>query len=106
MDNGTEFTSRALDAWAYWNHVHLDFSQPGKPVDNCLIEAFNGSLRRECLSQHWFASLAEAQPLLTTWQEEYNTVRPHTSLAHRSPRTINHGGPYLPDLSRLPICSS
>jgi putative transposase len=51
MDNGTEFTSRALDAWAYWNGVQLDFSRPGKPVDNCLIEAFNGSFRRECLSQ-------------------------------------------------------
>jgi putative transposase len=46
VDNGTEFTSRALDAWAYWNRVQLDFSRPGKPVDNCLIEAFNGSLRR------------------------------------------------------------
>jgi len=36
VDNGTEFTSRALDAWAYWNHVQLDFSRPGKPGDNCL----------------------------------------------------------------------
>lgn len=106
VDNGTEFTSRALDAWAYWNHVHLDFSRPGKPVDNCLIEAFNGSLRRECLSPHWFASLTEAPQILTAWQEEYNTVRPHTSLAHRSPRALNHGGHYLPDLNRLPSCSS
>jgi len=52
VDNGTDFTSRALDAWAYQHRVQLDFSRPGKPVDNCLIEAFNGSLRRECLSQH------------------------------------------------------
>jgi len=52
VDNGTEFTSRALDAWAHWNHVQLDFSRPGKPVDNCLVEAFNGSLRREGISQH------------------------------------------------------
>ena len=39
VDNGSEFTSRALDAWAYWNHVQLDFSRPGKPGDNTLIEA-------------------------------------------------------------------
>jgi putative transposase len=45
-DNGTEFTSTALDHWAYWNRVRLDFSRPGKPVDNCVCEAFNGSLRR------------------------------------------------------------
>ncbi len=51
-DNGTEFTSTALNHWAYRNKVQLDYSRPGKPVDNCVCEAFNGSLRRECLSQH------------------------------------------------------
>jgi putative transposase len=35
VDNGTEFTSKALDAWAYWNKVKLDFSRPGKPGDKC-----------------------------------------------------------------------
>jgi len=32
VDNGTEFTSRSLDHWAYWNKVRLDFSRPGKPT--------------------------------------------------------------------------
>jgi len=67
-DNGTEFTSVALDHWAFWNKVTLDFSRPVKPVDNCVCEAFNGSVRRECLSQHWFATLAAAQATLTTWR--------------------------------------
>jgi putative transposase len=88
VDNGTEFTSRALDAWAYWNQVQLDVSRPGKPVDNCFIEAFNGSLRRECLSQHWFASIAEAQQILDHWRLDYNTERPHKSLGHRSQPTL------------------
>ena len=52
VDNGTEFTSKALDAWAYWNHVELVFSRPGKPVDNAFAESFNATVRRECLSQH------------------------------------------------------
>jgi putative transposase len=60
VDNGTEFTSKALDAWAYWNKVKLDFSRPGKVGDNAHIEAFNSLVRRECLSQHWFRSLEEA----------------------------------------------
>ena len=38
VDNGTEFTSKALNHWAYWNHVELDFSRPGKPADNAFIE--------------------------------------------------------------------
>ena len=33
VDDGSEFTSRMLDHWAYWQHVALEFSRPGKPVD-------------------------------------------------------------------------
>ena len=95
-DNGTEFTSTALDHWAYWNQVQLDFSRPGKPVDNCVCEAFNGSVRRECLTLHWFASLAEAKATLETWRHEYNTERPHQSLQDRTPLVIRTGGDYLP----------
>lgn len=78
-DHGTVFTSVALDHWAYWKQVQLDASRPGKPVDNCVCEAFNGSLRRECLSQHWFRSLAEAQQVLDVWRDDYNNLRPHSS---------------------------
>ncbi len=83
VDNGTEFTSKALDAWAYWNKVKLDFSRRGKPGDNAHIEAFNSLVRRECLSQHWFTTLEEARGILETWKEEYNNDRPHGS-HHRS----------------------
>ncbi len=31
---------RALDQWAYIQHVKLDFSRPGKPTDNAFIESF------------------------------------------------------------------
>ena len=106
VDNGTEFTSRALDAWADWNRVRLDFSRPGKPVDNCLVEAFNGSRRRECLSQHWFASVPEAQQLLEAWRVDYNTERPHRSLALRSPAEQLRGGHFIPGPNRLVSCPS
>ena len=61
IDNGPEFTSKRLDHWAYLNKVELDFSRPGKPTDNALIEAFNGRLREECLNQSWFLSLEDAR---------------------------------------------
>ena len=54
IDNGPEFTGRALDAWAYNNGVRLHFIQPGKPIQNCFVESFNGKFRDECLSEHWF----------------------------------------------------
>lgn len=85
VDNGTEFTSKALDAWAYWNKVKLDFSRPGKPGDNAHIEAFNSLVRRECLSQHWFRSLKEACGLLEAWKDDYNNDRPHGSLGQLTP---------------------
>jgi len=39
---------------AKFNGVELDFSRPGKPVDNAYIESFNGRVRQECLNLHWF----------------------------------------------------
>jgi putative transposase len=42
-DNGGEFVSRAMDAWAYAHDVRLDFIRPGKPVENAFIEGFNAS---------------------------------------------------------------
>ena len=95
-DNGTEFTSVALDHWAYWNRVQLDFSRPGKPVDNSVCEAFNGSLRRECLTRHWFASLAEARVELESWREDYNNHRPHTSLGLQPPSAYRAHGDHQP----------
>ena len=58
-DNGSEFSSRVLDLWAYQNGVKIDFSRPGKPTDNGHIESFNGTFRDECLNAHWFPTLPE-----------------------------------------------
>lgn len=85
VDNGPEFASKALDAWAYRRGVQLIFSRPGKPTDNAAIEAFNSRFRDECLDQHWFASLEEARRLVEAWRIEYNTERPHGALQQRTP---------------------
>ena len=55
-DNGPEFIGRAMEIWAEENGVKLHFIQPGKPVQNCFIESFNGRFRDECLNEHWFTS--------------------------------------------------
>jgi len=61
VDNGPDFISKALHAWAYFNQVQLDYSRPGRPTDNAYIESFNGSFRDECLNANWFMSLASAR---------------------------------------------
>src|SRR5687768_10417081 len=88
VDNGGEFVSRAMDAWAYAHDVRLDFIRPGKPVETAFIESFNGTLRDECLNSHVFASVAEAQVVLDAWREDYNAVRPHSALQGRTRREM------------------
>lgn len=100
VDNGTEFTSKALDHWAYWNALKLDFSRPGKPGDNAFIESFNASVRRECLSQHWFLDLGDAQRTLDAWRKDYNNVRPHSALNNIPPALFRTGGDFISDSSQ------
>jgi len=85
VDNGPECISKDLDLWAYWNKVKLDFSRPGKPTDNAFIEAFNARFRMECLNEHWFLSLDDAQQKVEAWRRDYNEDRPHSSLDNIPP---------------------
>lgn len=85
VDNGTEFTSHALEDWAQRNRVHLDFSRPGTPTDNPFIESLGGKLRAECLDQHHFASIEEAKTLIESWRKDYNKYRPHRALDGLTP---------------------
>lgn len=85
VDNGSEFISKAMDEWAHRNNVKLEFSRPGKPTDNAFIESFNGRLRQECLNQNWFTSLDDAKQIVEAWREDYNQLRPHSSLKQKTP---------------------
>ena len=92
MDNGPEFAGKALDAWAYQRGVNLHFIEPGKPVQNAFIESFNGRFRDECLNEHWFISLEDARKNIEAWRQDYNQVRPHSSLGNQTPQEfIGHG---------------
>lgn len=84
-DNGPEFVSLQLDQWAYWNHVKLDFSRPGRPSDNAFCESFNNRVRQELLNPNWFRSLADARMQAATWRNDYNANHPHSSLGNLAP---------------------
>jgi putative transposase len=85
VDNGSEFCSRAMEAWAMSHEVQLCFIRPGRPVENGFIESFNGRLRDECLNVEWFTSLDDARQKLAKFREHYNQQRPHSALADRTP---------------------
>jgi putative transposase len=85
VDHGTEFTSKALEEWAYLRGVKLDFIHPGKPTENGHIESFNGRLRDEFLNVNQFTTLDDAQQQLERWRNDYNRHRPHSSLGNLTP---------------------
>ena len=59
--NGSEFAGKMLDRWVYERGIRIDFSRPGTPTDNAMLESFNGRLRQECLNENWFVPLENAR---------------------------------------------
>ena len=100
-DNGSEFSSQAMDLWAYQNGVRIDFSRPGKPTVNAYAESFNGTFRAECLDAHWFATLSEAKQAIQEWRREYNESRPHRALGERTPNEFASQFAARRELTRL-----
>ena len=90
-DNGPEFVSLALMTWAEDRGIDLDYIDPGKPVQNAFAESFNGTLRDECLNEHWFTSLRDARRKVEAWRRRYNEERPHSSLGELTPREFAAG---------------
>ena len=99
LDNGSEFRSRAFDAWAADAHIELAFIQPGKPIQNAHIESFNGRLRDECLNSHWFLSLADARFHIDRFRQSYNTDRPSRACWPLTP--AEHADTFAPSPIRL-----
>ena len=68
-----------------WHYI-----APGKPQQNAFAESFIGRLRDECLNETLFSSLEEARTVLAAWRNDYNRVRPHSSLANSTPEEFRH----------------
>ncbi len=97
-DNGPEFTSRRMLAWAEDHRVSLVHIQPGRPMQNGHVESFHrgpqrpwslgwhGRLRDECLNASWFRTFDHVRSTLEAWRMEYNEERPHSALDYLTPR--------------------
>jgi len=85
VDNGPEFTSKIFLRWASENNVDIHFIEKGKPTQNAFVESFNGKVRTECLNEHWFKNIHEAENIIENWRTYFNTERPHSSLNGLSP---------------------
>lgn len=84
-DNGPEFVSHAILRWLADARIETALIAPGKPWQNGMNESFNGKFRDECLAMHWFKNRIDARVLIEEWRQQFNTVRPHSSLDQRTP---------------------
>jgi len=84
-DNGPEFIARAIRAWMAEAGLETLYVAPAAPWENGYAESFNSKVRDELLNAEEFASLLEARVLAGQWKQEYNHVRPHSSLGYRTP---------------------
>jgi transposase InsO family protein len=73
-------TISAVGIRVAWHYI-----EPGKPVQNAFVESFNSKLRDECLNEHVFTTLAEARAIIEAWRNDYNQMRPHSSLGTLTP---------------------
>ena len=87
-DNGTELTSTSILRWSQERQVEWHYIAPGKPTQNAFVESFNGRLRDECLNETLFTSMPQARAVLTTWRQDYSSIRPHSKLGGRTPAEI------------------
>ena len=84
-DNGTEFTSAAVVAFAQAAGLDWRYIAPGKPTQNAFAESFQGRMRDECLNEHLFFSMNHARVVVAGWVEDFNTVRPHSAIGYMTP---------------------
>ena len=72
-------------AWAQGHGIRHILIEPGRPMQNGYIESFNGKFRDECLNEHWFQTLPQARAVVAAWRQDFNEVRPHSSLGRIPP---------------------
>jgi putative transposase len=88
-DNGTEYTSKALSEWSKSRDIPLLFIEPGKPMQNALVESFNGKMRDECLNENLFFTIPHATQLIEDFRQDFNKKRPHTGIGGLTPNQMH-----------------
>ena len=91
-DNGPELVSAVMVKFALKHGIEIRYSQPGKPMQNGLVERLNGTIRTECLNLQVFKTITHVQEALDVWWQRYNFERPHSALKYQTPGSVYEKG--------------
>ena len=84
-DQGSQFTSSEFTDVLKAADVRISMDGRGRWMDNVFIERLWRSLKYECVYLHAFETGSELRNGLSRWINYYNTRRPHSTLAGRTP---------------------
>ncbi len=84
-DQGSQFTSLAFTQMLTDAGIQISMDGRGRWMDNVFIERLWRSLKYECVYLHAFETGLALHAGLLRWIGHYNTRRPHSSLAGRTP---------------------
>jgi putative transposase len=84
-DQGSQFTSAEFTGVLKANEIQISMDGKGRWIDNVFVERIWKSVKYEHVYLHAYESVAEAKQQLATYFNFYNTRRPHSSLARKTP---------------------
>jgi len=79
-DNGPEYISGLLQAWAMKNSIRVQYIQPGKSQQNAHAARYNRTVCYDWLNQYLFDTIDEVQDFATHWLWTYNNLRPNMAI--------------------------
>jgi len=84
-DQGAQFTSAAFTGLLQAQGIAISMDGQGCWRDNIFVERLWRSIKYEEVYLHAYASVSEAKAGIGRYLTQYNTARPHSSLADQTP---------------------
>jgi hypothetical protein len=85
IDDGSEFTTKAVRDSLGRVGVATLYIEPRSPWENGYVECFNGKRADELMAGEVFDTMLEAKVVIERGRVLYNTVRQYNSLGYRPP---------------------
>ncbi len=91
-DRGIQYCSEAYTQLLVKNKIHISMTKPASPQENAIAERVNGILKEEWLYDLAPKTNKAPRQLISEVIKIYNQLRPHNSLANRTPEQIHNLG--------------